>query len=66
MFTKREKQILELIAKGFTSNKIANLLCISTDTVKMHRKNMIQKARSEGLDFESLLRLAIDLVKKGK
>lgn len=61
MFTKREKQILSLIAQGFTSQAIANSLFISLETVKKHRKNIIQKARSKGLEFDSLLRLAIQL-----
>ena len=65
MFTKREKQILLLISKGFTSKTIANSLFISQETVKKHRKNIIQKAISEGLEFDSLLRLAIQLVEKG-
>ncbi|WP_025765375.1 response regulator transcription factor [Dyadobacter tibetensis] len=65
MFTKREKQILLLIAKGFTSKAIANSLFISLETVKKHRKNMIQKATEKGLEFDSLLRLAIQFVEKG-
>lgn len=64
MFTKREKEILGLIAKGFTSKVIAESLFISIETVKTHRKTMIRKASSEGLQFDSLLRLAIQLVEK--
>jgi len=56
---------LVLIAKEFTSKSIANSLFISLETVKKHRKNMIQKALAEGLEFDSLLRLAIQLVKEG-
>jgi DNA-binding NarL/FixJ family response regulator len=65
MFTKRQRQILLLIAKGLTSKDIANSLFISLETVKRHRKNMIRKATEEGLKFDSLLRLAIQLTEKG-
>lgn len=61
MFTKREKHILSLIASGLTSELIALQLSISIDTVKTHRKNMIKKAKQEGLTFSSLLRLAIQM-----
>lgn len=65
MFTKREEQILELIAKGFTSRNIANSLFISLETVKKHRKNMIKKATEKGLEFDSFLRLTVQLTEKG-
>ena len=41
--TKREKQILELIARGKTSQTIAQELFLSPLTVDTHRKNLIQK-----------------------
>lgn len=43
--TDREKQVLKLIAKGFTSEKIANKLFISLFTVKSHRKNLFRKLK---------------------
>ncbi|WP_159478813.1 response regulator transcription factor [Dyadobacter sp. 3J3] len=64
MFTKKESQILELIAKGLTSESIAKILIISINTVKTHRKNMIRKAKAGGLQFDSLLRLAIQEMNK--
>lgn len=64
MFTRRESQILELIAKGYTSKEIAESLFISVDTVKTHRKNMIRKAVSKGLQFDSLLKLSIQETNK--
>ncbi len=64
MFTEREKQIIELIAKGFTSVAISKILIISIDTVKTHRKNIIRKAKAGGLQFDSLLRLAIQNMNK--
>jgi len=61
MFTKRETEILSLIASGHTSDAIAAHLFISIDTVKTHRKNIIKKAKDDGLKFDSLLRLALHI-----
>jgi len=41
--TKRERQILELISKGETSNSISDKLYISINTVNTHRQNLIKK-----------------------
>lgn len=41
--TKREKQILQLIAEGKTTSKIAETLFLSPATVETHRHNMMQK-----------------------
>ncbi len=41
--TKREKEVLELVAQGLTANEIAEALFVSLDTVETHRKNIIQK-----------------------
>ncbi|ARS42583.1 DNA-binding response regulator [Sphingobacteriaceae bacterium GW460-11-11-14-LB5] len=42
-FTKREKQILQLIAQGKTTASIAEELFLSPLTVETHRRNMMQK-----------------------
>jgi len=41
--TKRELEILNLIAQGMTSSEIAQRLFISVDTVDTHRKNLNRK-----------------------
>lgn len=41
--TDRELQVLDLIAKEFTTEKIANILHISVSTVETHRRNLFQK-----------------------
>lgn len=41
--TKREREILELIAKGKANKDISALLFISKDTVSVHRKNLMRK-----------------------
>lgn len=43
IFTKREKEVLQLLIQGKTSNKIAGLLFISPLTVISHRNNMMEK-----------------------
>lgn len=41
--TQREKEILALIIKEYTTDEIANKMFISTKTVESHRSNLIQK-----------------------
>lgn len=41
--TQREKEILELMAKGKSSSAIADEFDISLKTVETHRKNMLAK-----------------------
>ena len=41
--TKREKQVIELIADGFTNKEIAQKLHLSTYTVKSHVHNILEK-----------------------
>lgn len=43
MLTRREKEVLELIAGGLTNPEIAGRLFISSTTVETHRKNLFQK-----------------------
>lgn len=59
--TRREQQIVPLIAKGFTNKEIANHFCLSEQTVKNHlyrmkhkigaedRLSIVQKFRTRGL-----------------
>jgi len=41
--TRREKEILQLLSEGLTSQQIASRLFLSNYTVDTHRKNMLQK-----------------------
>ncbi len=43
VLTRREKEILQLLSEGLTSNDIASRLFLSNYTVDTHRKNMLQK-----------------------
>ena len=41
--TKREREILQLIAEGFTNKEIATQLKLSLNTVHVHRNNLMKK-----------------------
>lgn len=43
VLTRREKEILHLLAEGLTSHDIADKLFLSSYTIDTHRKNMLQK-----------------------
>lgn len=45
--TDREKDILRLIAKGLTSPQIAEMLSLSTETIKWYRKRLLSKLDAE-------------------
>lgn len=55
--TPREKEILELIANGFTSNEIADKLFISLNTVETHRRNLISKFQARNM--AEMIRIAV-------
>ncbi len=44
IFTKREKEIIEILAQGKTFNEIANLLFISPHTSNTHKRNILSKS----------------------
>lgn len=43
-FTKREVEIINCIAKGYSTLEISDLLNISEETVRTHRKNILRKS----------------------
>lgn len=43
MLTNREKEVLELLAKGYTNPEIAQMLYISPHTVKAHVAAILKK-----------------------
>lgn len=49
LITQREKEIVRLLAKEYTNEKIADELNISYRTVETHRKNIMQKTNSHNL-----------------
>lgn len=58
VLTKRQQEILKLIARGKTNQEIADKLFIGKTTVETHRKNMIRKLDLHGAG--ELLRYALD------
>ncbi|AUC76564.1 MULTISPECIES: response regulator transcription factor [unclassified Olleya] len=56
--TKREKEVLKLIAKEFTTKEIASQLFLSTHTIESYRKNLISKL--EVRNIAGLTRYAIE------
>ena len=59
VLTRREKEVLALIAEGMTNNEIAKNLFISVTTVETHRKNLL--AKLEAKNTASLIRIASQL-----
>jgi DNA-binding NarL/FixJ family response regulator len=49
ILTRREKEVLELIAAGLTNQEIAEKLFISYTTVDTHRKNLLQKFNAKNV-----------------
>ena len=56
VLTRREKEVLELIAEGMTNNEIGEKLFISSSTVDTHRKNLL--AKFEAKNTASLIHIA--------
>ena len=56
--TRREKEVLDLIAKEHINQEIADILFISTKTVESHRNNLIQKMGVR--NTAGLIRVAIE------
>lgn len=58
--TQREKEILKLIAEGYKSTEIADILFISVKTVNKHRSNLMEK-----LDRHNVSTLTAYAIEKG-
>ena len=44
IFSSRELEVIKLIARGYTTKKIADILFLSFHTIATHRKNIFKKA----------------------
>jgi DNA-binding NarL/FixJ family response regulator len=58
--TQREREVLKLLAEGFTNKEISDLLHISAKTVEKHRANLIAK-----LDIHNVAQLTAYAIEKG-
>lgn len=56
--TKRETEVLALIAKGYSGPEISKMLILSEHTVRTHRKNIL--AKTESRNSKELLRKAFE------
>ncbi len=53
-FTKREKEIITLLCKGYKTKEISEALFISPKTIEKHRSNIIKRTNSETI-LESII-----------
>ena len=53
-FTKREKEVISLLCKGYKTKEISEALCISPKTIEKHRSNIIKRTHS-GTIVESIV-----------
>jgi two-component system response regulator NreC len=58
--TRREREIIKLVAEGYKNKEIADYLCISVKTVEKHRANLMKK-----LDLHNIQALTTVAIKKG-
>ncbi len=58
--TAREKQVLELLAEGYTNNQIAASLAVAEDTVRAHLRNILEK-----LHLHNRIQAAVYAVRQG-
>jgi DNA-binding NarL/FixJ family response regulator len=58
--SKREREVLKLVAEGNTNKLIANHMCVSIKTVEKHRSNLMKK-----LDLHNSAALTTFAIEKG-
>lgn len=59
VLTRREKEVLELIASGMTNSEIASKLFVSVATVDTHRKNLL--AKFDARNIAMLVKAAVQM-----
>lgn len=59
LLSEREQQVFRLVAEGFSSKRIGQLLCISPRTVDKHRSNLMKKLGIS--DSRELVRYALKI-----
>jgi DNA-binding NarL/FixJ family response regulator len=60
LLSTREREVLQLLAEGFTSKHIADRLCVAVSTVETHRKQIMSK-----LDLHTVAALTKYAVREG-
>lgn len=62
--TKREREILKLIAEGYKTKEIADYLCISDKTAAKHRANLMEKLNLHNVSALTAFAIERGLVSK--
>lgn len=60
LLSKRELEIMYLIAQGLESKQIASLLYVSVHTVETHRRNIIKRVGAK-----NIIEVTVKLIKLG-
>ena len=55
--TKREREVLQLLAEGYPTKQVAEMLCLSVPTTHTHRQHIMQKINARSI--ADLVRYAI-------
>ncbi|MDD4777616.1 MAG: response regulator transcription factor [Fermentimonas sp.] len=58
ILTKKERELLELICEGYTSNEIAERMFLSVETINSYRKNLLFKLNAK--NTAAMVRIAIE------
>ncbi len=61
-FTPRERDVLRLLAKGWTNGQIEGELGVSTNTVRFHLKNIYSKLEVDGRGMAIIETLKLGIV----
>jgi two-component system, NarL family, response regulator NreC len=60
--TQREKEVLKLVAEGYTSKEIADMLCNSPKTIERHRANIMNKLSVHNVSQMTLVAIEKNLI----
>ena len=61
-FTNREKEIIELLIKGYKTKDISEALFISPKTIEKHRSNIIKRTNSDTILESIIYAISHDLI----
>lgn len=60
--TDREKEVLKLLAAGYSNSEMASRMCVSINTVKVHIGNILQKLEVEDRTQAAIKALKLNIV----
>ena len=62
ILTKREREILELLSRGFESKEISDKLCVCVSTINNHRQNILRKTRAKTIEQAAAYTKSVGLI----